>query len=189
MKRILFSLFLSLIFISFVSFSFANEEASSSGDTTSSGANKSVEYTLPYPGLLADSPLYFLKVTRDRLIEFFIADPVKKADFYLLQADKRLYEGSLLFDKGNSKYSMAESVVSKGENYFEKGIAQIHLAKKQNLPVDSLIQKYRLSSLKHEEVIKGMMSKSTGDVKGRLSHTQERVHQIREKLNEFKPQS
>ena len=38
-----------------------------------------VDYELPYPGLLPDSPLYFLKISRDRLIEFMIGDPIKKS--------------------------------------------------------------------------------------------------------------
>src|SRR5690242_14285884 len=48
------------------------------------------DYTMPYPGLLPDSPLYSLKVFRDRVISFFISDPLKRSSFDLLQADKRL---------------------------------------------------------------------------------------------------
>ena len=47
-------------------------------------------YLLPYPGMLPDNPLYMLKAMRDRVINFLIADSQKKAEFYLLQSDKRL---------------------------------------------------------------------------------------------------
>lgn len=188
MRRFLSTLLLSFVFLSFVSFAFAHGEASPSGDATATASGKSIEYTLAYPGLLADNPLYFLKAARDKVIEFLIADPVKKADFYLLQADKRLYEGKLLFDKGNSKYSLAETVVSKGENYFEKGIAQIQMAKNQNIAVDSLIQKYHLSSSKHEEVIKSMVGKSSGGVKSGLTQSQKRAHDFHHMLEDFEPQ-
>lgn len=188
MKKILFTLFFSLFFFSNVSFSFA-QEVSPVGvmnESSLSAKNKSVEYALPYPGLLSDSPLYFLKVLRDKFQEVFISSPAIKADFYLLQADKRLYEGRLLFDKGISKYSLSESTISKAENYFEKGISQLQTAKNQKLDVNSLIQKYRLSSSKHEEVIRDMIGKSSGDVKSGLSYSQKRVLQLRKTLTEFK---
>jgi hypothetical protein len=116
-----------------------------------------------------------------------ISDPVKKAEFYLLQADKRLNEGQLLFEKGESKYQMAESVISKGENYFEKGIGQLQLARKQNLAVDSLIQKYILSSSKHEEVIKSLSQRSKGSVNSGLSRSQQRPEQFEKMLKELIP--
>ncbi|MBI3576483.1 hypothetical protein HY086_00365, partial [Candidatus Gottesmanbacteria bacterium] len=61
-----------------------------------------VEYLLPYPGILPDNPLYFLKAARDKIIEFLIADPVRKAEFYILQSDKRLGMTSMLLEKGNT---------------------------------------------------------------------------------------
>lgn len=177
-----------LFFLFSASFAFAHDISSPSGETNSSpSANTNIDYTLPYPGLLADSPLYFLKAGRDRIMEFFIADPIKKADFYVLQADKRIEEGRLLFEKGNSRHSLAESVISKGENYFEKGIAQLQIAKGRNLPVDSLIQKYRLSSAKHEEVIGGLMDKSSGGVRDGLAQSRDRSEEFHKRLDNLKP--
>lgn len=49
-----------------------------------------MEYALPYPGILPDHPLYVFKKIRDAILEFLIVDPVRKAEFYILQADKRL---------------------------------------------------------------------------------------------------
>lgn len=188
MKKILFTLCFSLIFLYSVTFSFA-QEISPAGEmnvSSLSAQNKGVEYNLPYPGLLADSPLYFLKVLRDKFQEIFISSPSIKAEFYLLQADKRLYEGRLLFDKGISKHSLSESTISKAENYFEKGISQLQTAKNQKLDVNSLIQKYRLSSAKHEEVIRDMIGKSSDNVKSGLSHSQKRLVQLRKILSDFK---
>src|SRR5438309_421306 len=50
----------------------------------------SISYQLPYPGMLPDNPLYFLKVIRDGVWSFLLSNPLKKADFDLLQADKRV---------------------------------------------------------------------------------------------------
>src|SRR5258708_61565 len=50
--------------------------------------NKEIQYELPYPGILPDNPLYFLKTFRDTIVLFLISEPWKKADFDLQQADK-----------------------------------------------------------------------------------------------------
>ncbi len=49
-----------------------------------------VEYTLPYPGLLPDHPLYFIKHWRDAILSFLISDPIKKIEFQQLLAEKDL---------------------------------------------------------------------------------------------------
>src|SRR3989338_6920091 len=75
------------------------------------------DYQLPYPGILPDNPLYNLKTLRDKVWSFLISNPSKKAEFDLLQADKRLSVAIALFDL--KKYDLAEATISKGENYFE----------------------------------------------------------------------
>ena len=55
-----------------------------------------VDYQLPYPGMLPDNPLYFLKVFRDNLTSFFINKPLDKAHFDLLQSDKDVEASYLL---------------------------------------------------------------------------------------------
>src|SRR3989344_5431146 len=81
---------------------------------------KSVEYNLPYPGLLPDSPFYSLKSLRDKIVSFLISSPLKKAEFNLLQADKRLNAGLYLFnsakqnggDKDAKKINLAIVTIS-----------------------------------------------------------------------------
>jgi|SRR3989338_11221392 len=162
-------------------------EATQAGETREStkSASAQIIYELPYPGLLSDSPIYFIKALRDKVTELLISDPVKKAEFYLLTADKRLNEGVMLFDKGLSKYSLLESTISKGENYFEKGIGQLQLAQKQNIPIASLIQKYHLSSRKHQEVIKDLSGKSSGGDKAGLIQSQKRAEKFEKMLESF----
>lgn len=62
-----------------------------------------VEYVLPYPGILPTHPLYFLKMMRDQIVEALISDPVKRADFYITQADKKLSMALALSDAKKSK--------------------------------------------------------------------------------------
>src|ERR1700704_2037322 len=88
-------LFIFVLFIVFTSPIYAASENSGQKTTVSptqavrmydsvtpapNNTSQTVDYTLPYPGLLPDSPLYFLKTFRDRLISFFISSPIKKAD-------------------------------------------------------------------------------------------------------------
>lgn len=121
---------------------------------------RKVDYDLPYPGILPDHPLYPLKVFRDRILEFLIRDQLRKIDFYLLMADKRLNMGIFLTDK--NKPELAETTVSKGEKYFLKGVEQLENVSRSDtlsLPGDT-VAKYKTASLKHQEVIEELKKNS-----------------------------
>lgn len=87
---------------------------------------KSVNYDLPYPGMLPDNPLYFLKGIRDKIIEILISDPVKKGEFYLLSSDKRLNSGYYLIEKG--KDEMGVLYISKSGNYMHMAVSTLKKA-------------------------------------------------------------
>ncbi|MDP3987930.1 MAG: DUF5667 domain-containing protein [Candidatus Levybacteria bacterium] len=123
-------------------------------------ANSQSDYLLPYPGLLPDSLLYPLKLVRDRIVGFLISDPLKKSEFNLLQADKRLSSGISLFEKRKDKEELVYSTISKGENYFEEAIVKLDEAKKQGSPNTSDIStKLSQSAKKHAEVLKDLKKK------------------------------
>lgn len=144
-----------------------------------------VEYQLPYPGLLPDSPLYFLKIFRDRLIDFLVADPLKKAELNLLNADKRLVAGEMLFAKG--KKDLAESTISKGENYFESGIVKLQEAKKQGMDIAGLAQKFSISVKKHKQIVQSLTQKATGETKKKLQDTDKRILEFEKQVNALSP--
>lgn len=144
-----------------------------------------IKYDLPYPGLLPDSPLYFLKTARDRLINFLIADPLKKAEFNLLQADKRLQAGVYLFKK-QGKERLAESTISKGENYFEQAIKEVEKAKKQGRDTVSIIERLSLAAKKHQEVLKELENKSPQDVKRSITLLRERTANFEKQVNSLR---
>ena len=74
-----------------------------SGEVLGTAVVKKVDYLLPYPGLLLDSPLYFLKHLRDIILEKLIVDPIRKSEFYILQTDKFVSMALYLGDKGNAQ--------------------------------------------------------------------------------------
>jgi hypothetical protein len=114
-----------------------------------------VNYTLPYPGILPDNPLYPLKAARDRVISFFISDPIKKADFDLLQADKRIQAGVLLLRKDNPDTALAITTISKGQNYFEEAVHAYHEAQKVKKPIEigDLPDRLNRAARKYAEVL------------------------------------
>jgi len=178
MKKLLF-LFLSLALLFLkvsVVHSDEGEELLAAPPASVSSIPQAEEYTLPFPGLLPDSPFYFLKTSRDRMISFLISDPLKKAEFNILQADKRLNAGVTVYKKG--KKEIAEETISKAENYFEEAIANTKLAKQQGMDVNPIIQKLRLASLKHHQVIESLAKTEKGDVKEKFETLKDRVATI-----------
>jgi len=114
------------------------------------------EYVLPFPGMLPDNPLYFLKRIRDTILEKLISDPVRKAEFYILQSDKRLQMGVMLIEQG--KGSLGETTVSKAEKYMEQAVRGLSSYKQNGGVVPGyVIEKLGNAMNKHEEIITGLM--------------------------------
>jgi hypothetical protein len=117
------------------------------------------EYPLPFPGMLPDHPLYFLKRFRDTVLEKLISDPMRKTEFYILQSDKRLQMGISLMDSG--KGPLGESTVSKGEKYMEQAVSGISMYKKNGGVVPGyIIERLERATAKHEDVIKNLIAKA-----------------------------
>lgn len=150
-------------------------------ETLEASPSTKVEYFLPYPGILPDHPLYFLKVFRDRVLDFLIRDPVKKIEFHLLMADKRLNMGIFLIDKG--KPSLAETTVSKGEKYLLRAVEGVKKAEEKGREVDpGLLDELKKATLKHGEVILELLEKAPDEQKIGFNSSLELVEKIQEKL-------
>lgn len=170
MKKIVFLASLVLLFLS--PFSVNAEEVSS---------QSRVDYALPYPGLLPDSPFYFLRATRDRVVSLLISDSYKKTEFDLLQADKRLSAGIYLVNKG--KYALAQSAISKGENYFEEALVEIKNVKGQNNA--DLLNRLHLSALKHQQVLNDISVNTNGNLKKDFAEEERRAEGFEKKVKEL----
>ena len=119
-----------------------------------------VEYALPYPGILPDHPLYFLKRLRDTILERLISDPIRKAEFYILQSDKRLQMGVMLTTAG--KGSLAETTVSKAEKYMEQALTNLSSYRKSGGIIPPyIIEKLEKATAKHREVITDLIGKAS----------------------------
>jgi hypothetical protein len=121
-----------------------------------------VDYYLPYPGLLPDHPLYWLKMVRDRVQLWLITDSLQRGEKLLLYADKRLGAGWALVE-GN-KPDLGITTITKAEKYLEQAV---NLA--QNLSEGEKEVKFKAKLVKavkkHEEVLSLIKVKTEGGEK------------------------
>lgn len=155
------------------------------GTSTASGrSSKTIYYPLPYPGLLPTSPIYPLKMLRDRVIGYLISDPLKKSEFLLLQADKRLQAGVTLLLRDKSKADLALSTISKGENYFAEAFDEVLVAKKQRRDIYDMGVKLSVAARKHEEVL---MSIESSVPRSEKDNYEKELRRVREYIRRAKP--
>lgn len=167
MKSIIRSLLISLITLLFITFPVVAVVKKPTVSVQKQTISK-VEYQLPYPGILPDNPLYFLKSGRDKLMDFLIADPVRKAEFYILQSDKRLGMATGLFDKGNA--TLAETTLSKSQTYMDMAVSTLVNAKSGGKEVPGyLVDRLDRSLAKHIEILTERAAAATDPVKSVLN--------------------
>lgn len=106
-------------------------------------------YSLPYPGILPDSPIYFLKVTRDKATTIFIQNSTDRAFYLLFLADKRLAAARLL-DQQNKKDLAAVTYMS-AEDYFAQAVSEAEKSNDKDRLMD-LIAKLTASSAEHRNL-------------------------------------
>ncbi|MFH1832888.1 MAG: DUF5667 domain-containing protein [Candidatus Levyibacteriota bacterium] len=182
MKKFIF-FFTFFVFL----FSFQHSFAQTKMEEVTVVPQASVDYQLPYPGLLPDSPLYIFKTIRDRIIGFLVSDPLKKAEFNLLMADKRLISGVELIKKNKTKEDLAYSTISKGENYFQEAIVKIKEAKKQGSDTTKILTKLSIASRKHKEVLVSLEKQVTPEKRATLLNLEKRVDEFEKEVDGIVP--
>lgn len=146
-----FSFFVGLILISSLIKVHAQEETPSPTPTLFSY----VQYDLAFPGMLPDNPLYKLKVLRDKFISASILNPLKKIDFYVLQADKGILATAMLIDK--NKIDLAQITALKAENNFTLIAPQLYMLPQK--PNKDFFKRLETAGLKHQEVLASIIKR------------------------------
>ncbi len=157
--------------------------AQTSAETVKDTIKKNVDYALPFPGILPDNFLYGAKVMRDKVFEFLIIDPLKKADFYLLQADKRLSAGDNLISSGKSV--LGEQTISKAEKYLALSLRFLQTAREKGKDTGDLEDRLKRASTKHEEIINLLGKKSPDSIKSGLLVSEKIAHDIGLKIDDL----
>lgn len=144
---------------------------SQSPTPTPSTKSIDIKYNLPYPGkVLSDNVLWPVKALRDRVWLTFTVNPAKKADLYLLLADKRLADAKLLFEKG--KPDLGISVAGKAEKYLESAYSEEKIAKKSGVNTVDFLNRFTLATLKHRLILEEMLNLAPEDAKPLIVKTE-----------------
>lgn len=115
-------------------------------------------YALPYPGILPDHPLYFLKSMRDTMVEWLISDPLRKAEFFAVQSDKSMNTALFMMQKNN--LSLVIATVTQASEYRLKALSQMQLAVDAGKNTQPLLEKLRQAIVKHQEVLTDLQSQA-----------------------------
>ena len=145
-------------------------------------APSKVDYYLPYPGILPDHFLYPLKMIRDRVWLFLTRDSLKRTEVLLLFADKRVGAAKALIEGGQEQLGL--STITKAEKYLERAILQAEKVKAEGRDVSALYEKLTKATLKHEEILTGLLEKVSDGAKPVI---QEALHYSREGYKKVAP--
>lgn len=148
MKKALLIVLTAVFLIAFAApSSFAHENHYGTGSTDGGDT-----YVLSYPGMLPDNPIYFLKSMRDGFVGFLISDPLKKAEFDLLQADKMVSSGVVLATE-KKKQREALSAFEKGQSFYESAVMKAEEAKQEGVKVEGFAAQLVSAGSKHANVM------------------------------------
>jgi hypothetical protein len=150
-----------------------------------SGMVEKVDYTLPYPGILPDHPLYFLKKLRDQILEQLISDPIRKIEFYVLQSDKALNAG--IFLGARSKQALASEMFVKSGAFMENAIKTATSMKTQGREIPGyVVERLNKSLVKHGETLNDLGQKAAETQKANLSSALEVIKKLQLEVASFK---
>jgi len=112
---------------------------------------------LPEPGMLPDSPFYFLKSWSEGIGTFFTFGDVAKAERFLNLSEKRLAEANALVAKG--KPEVAEKAVVRYQEQLNRALTKAEEAKAKGLDTDEVLAKVSEATLKHQAVLADVYEK------------------------------
>jgi hypothetical protein len=133
-----------------------------------------IDYYLPYAGsVLPDSPLWVLKVARDRLWLAITPGLAKKSELNLLFADKRLQAARILFEEG--KNDLAYSTLAKSCKYLEISSDLEQQARDGGENTLDLAETIVNASLKHRHIIREISLLVSDDVRPKITLLEDKL--------------
>jgi hypothetical protein len=185
MKKIAFVLMV-VCFIAALPIFLIHVHAQESPDVSVASPSPAIDYKLPYPGMLPDSSLYKLKVLRDKIMLALIRDPDKKAQYYLLLANKQLLMSKMLVERGN--IPLARETALKGEDQMTQMTFVFKNANR--VPQADFMKEVTLATAKHQELLKEMIAEVPAEDAATFSQvlefSQRNVDELQNLTNETK---
>ena len=122
------------------------------------------DYDLPYPGMLPDNPLYFVKMLRDRVKLMLVGEDLEKINLLLFYADKRIAAADALLREG--QVSLAEITAHKAEQYMGQAMSMLRdfNEEEKSKNIDLFWKFYRSATI-HNELINQMSLMVEGDAR------------------------
>lgn len=145
-----------------------------------------VDYYLPYPGILPDHPLYWLKMVRDRISLWLTRTPTQRVDKLLLFADKRIGAARALWE-GN-QIDLAVTTATKAEKYMEQVVGELERFSGEIENEAMLVEQVERATAKHEELLTIMLQRADDASAKIIREALELVGNAKERLEVFKEQ-
>lgn len=117
---------------------------------------------------------------------FFVSNPLERAEYYLLQADKNLSASSILVQK-KSTVVLAGATAFESQGDFENALNSAEEAKKQGHNIDEFARKLILANEKHRETIKQMTAQAGDQQKEMFVKAGEKAKNLGKKANTLLP--
>lgn len=112
---------------------------------------------LPEPGLLPDSPFYFLKNWTEGIGTFLTFGEIAKTERFIKLSEKRLAEANALIEKG--KPEIAERAIGRYQEHLNLALTKAEEAKTKGLDTDEVLVKVAEATLKHQAVLADVYEK------------------------------
>lgn len=125
-----------------------------------------INYYLPYPGILPDHPLYWLKMLRDRIKLDLTKDPVSHYQLLLLYADKRIGAAQVLI-QGN-KVSLGTPTAVKAEKYIQRVLVEFENLKRAGKTTAIMEDQVVKVTAKHQEILQKLLDKAGASDQGQI---------------------
>lgn len=125
--------------------------------------NQRVDYYLPYPGILPDHPLYWLKMLRDRLMLLFTRNPLERWQRLLLYADKRIGAAQALINGGKSELGL--TTATKAEKYYSQAVELVLNLEKEKKAGWSEKERLIKAGERHRQICQILKSKVNDEKK------------------------
>jgi len=134
---------------------------------------------LPSPGILPDSPFYFLKAWKEVIQNFFTFGAENKAKQFLHLADVRLAEYQKMIEKG--KTDIAQKTLDKYQKQLDHTLQKIEELKNKGEDTTGISQKVEDTVNKHIEVLQGNLEKAPEAAKKGLQNAIENSSKVLQK--------